>query len=58
MFYERTKYRDGNFHFIQDMISEGIVKVPTKENPFDTMTKVLMFSKFRHCLKLLEIKVN
>ncbi|KAK0608061.1 hypothetical protein LWI29_024972 [Acer saccharum] len=46
------------YHFIRDEISVGIVEVEiisTEENPADMGTKVVPYSKLKHCLNLLEI---
>ncbi len=55
MYHERTKHIDVRYHFIRDIVSQGIVvvqKVSTHDNPADMMTKGVTVSKFRHCLDL------
>ena len=57
-FHERTKHVDIKFHFIRDIVAEGIVivkKVPTEENPTDKITKPLPSKKFEYCLELVGV---
>lgn len=58
VYHERTKHIDIRYHFIRDIISEGIVcveKVSTDDNPADMLTKSLPVTKFRHCLDLVGV---
>ena len=46
------------YHFIRDQISDGVVevdKISTEDNPADMGTKVVPYSKLKHCLNLLKI---
>ena len=55
VYHERTKHIAIRYHFIREIVSQGIVdvqKVSTHENPADMMTKAVPASKFRHCLDL------
>ena len=54
---EENRYKV-KYHFIRDKISEGIVeveKISTDDNPADMGTKIVSYSKFKHCLNLLKI---
>lgn len=54
----RTKHIDVRFHFVREIIEEGdilLVKIDTKENPADMLTKVVSGVKFKHCLDLIQI---
>lgn len=58
VFHERKKHVDIKLHFIRDVIAEGSVtvkKIPTEENPSDTITKPLPSSKFEYCLELVSV---
>ena len=58
MFHERTKHIDIKLHFIQDVVSRGIVsveKVHTDDNPADMLTKPMTDVKFKHCLDLVSV---
>ena len=58
MFLERTKHIEIKYHFIRDQVSNSIVqveKVSTDDNQADMGTKIVSYSKFKHCLKLLKI---
>ena len=55
VYHERTKNIAIRYHFIREIMSQGIVDVQTvstHENPADMMTKAVLASKFRHCLDL------
>ncbi|KAL3640704.1 hypothetical protein CASFOL_015672 [Castilleja foliolosa] len=59
MFHERSKHIDVRLHFIRDVIERKEVhmeKVGTEDNPADMLTKVLPMSKFRYCLKLIQVE--
>ncbi|KAL6327434.1 hypothetical protein AAG906_019747 [Vitis piasezkii] len=54
-FHERSKHIDVRLHFMRDIIAIGEIgvgKIPTKDNPFDMLTKSLNMTKFKHCLNL------
>ncbi|KAK0588475.1 hypothetical protein LWI29_001474 [Acer saccharum] len=58
VFHERTNHIEVKYHFIRDQVSNGIVqvkKVSTDDNPADMGTKIVSYSKFKHCLNLLKI---
>ena len=58
IFHERTKHIEVKYHFIRDQISDGVVevdKISTEDNPADMGTKVVPYSKLKHCLNLLKI---
>jgi hypothetical protein len=58
VFHERTKHIEIKYHFIRDQVSNGIVqveKISTDDNPADMGTKIVSYSKFKHCLNLLKI---
>jgi hypothetical protein len=49
MLTERTKYIDVRYHFVRDVIEEGLVKVckiSTHDNSTDMMTKYVHVAKF------------
>jgi hypothetical protein len=49
MLAERTKHIDIRYHFVRDIIEQGLVKVckiSTNENPADIMTKSVPIAKF------------
>ena len=51
--HEKTKHIDIKLHFIINVISKGVismVKVHTKDNPTDMLTKVVTTTKFKSCL--------
>lgn len=56
--HNRSKHIDVRFHFIRDIISQGVVKlekISTNFNPADAGTKVLPLNKFLDCLNMLNI---
>ena len=58
VFHEKTKHLEIKYHFIRDQVSNDIVqveKVSTDDNPADMGTKIVSYSKFKHCLNLLKI---
>ncbi|KAK0596509.1 hypothetical protein LWI29_016370 [Acer saccharum] len=58
IFHERTKHIEVKYPFIRDQVSNGVVqveKVSTDDNPADMGTKIVSYSKFKHCLNLLKI---
>ncbi|XP_031287215.1 secreted RxLR effector protein 161-like [Pistacia vera] len=58
VYHETTKHVDVRFHFVRDLTSRSqlnLRKIPTKENLVDMGTKVVIATKFKHCLDLLRI---
>ena len=61
VFHERTKHVDVRYHFIREIVSLGAVKlekISTTDNSADMATKVLLVSKFRYCLDLVQVICN
>ncbi|XP_031281541.1 secreted RxLR effector protein 161-like [Pistacia vera] len=59
VYHERTKHMDVRFHFVRDLVMQGIIdlkKVNTEDNPVDMGTKIVTLAKFKRCLNLLFIK--
>ena len=53
VFHAKTKHIDVKYHFIQEVIDDKeiqLVKVHTKENPFDLLTKGLQGGGFLYFL--------
>jgi len=49
VYHARTKHIDVMFHFIREILDEGdieLLKIHTKENPADILTKVVSGVKF------------
>ena len=58
MYHEGTKHVGTRYHFIRAKFSYGLIqveKISTEENPTDRGTKVLLLSKFKHCIELLKV---
>ena len=58
MFHERTKRMDVRYHFIQEKVADGLMKIKKislQDNPANVGTKALWFSKFKNCLELLKV---
>ncbi|KAL2235828.1 UNVERIFIED_CONTAM: Retrovirus-related Pol polyprotein from transposon TNT 1-94 [Sesamum indicum] len=58
VFHYRTKHIDVRYHFIRDVINNGIInleKVKSEENPADMGTKCLAIEKFKNCLDMLHL---
>ena len=58
VYHARTKHIDVRFYFIREILDEGdfeLVKVHTKGNPADMLTKVVSRVKFTYCKKMLHI---
>ena len=58
VFHAKTKHIDVKYHFIREVIDDKqiqLVKVHTKENPADLLTKGLPGDSFVHCRELLGI---
>jgi len=52
VYHARTKHIDVRFHFVRMILDEGdieLLKIHTKENPVDMLTKVVSGVKFTHC---------
>jgi len=52
VYHVRTKHTDVRFHFVWEILDEGdieLLKIHTKENPADMLTKVVSGVKFTHC---------
>lgn len=55
MFHDRTKHIDVRYHFVREVIDKGdivVVKVNTKDDVADMLTKTLHGAKLQHCLDL------
>ena len=58
VYHARTKHIDVRFHFVWEILDEGdieLLKIYTKKNPADMLTKVMSGMKFTHCKELLHI---
>ena len=58
VFHAKTKHIDVKYHFIREVIDDKqiqLVKVHTKENPADLLTKELLGDSFVHCHELMGI---
>ena len=58
VYHARTKHIDVRFHFVQEILDEGDIKlqkIHTKENFADMLIKVVLRVKFAHCKELLHI---
>ena len=58
VYHAKTKHIDVRFHFIQEILDEGDIKlkkIHTKENPADMLNKAVPRVKFAHYKKLLHI---
>jgi len=58
VYHVRTKHIDVRFHFVREILDEGdieLLKIHTKENLADMLTKVVSGVKFTHCKELLHI---
>ncbi|XP_031277973.1 secreted RxLR effector protein 161-like [Pistacia vera] len=59
IYHERTKDMDVQFHFVKELIAQEVInlkKVAIEDNLADDGTKVVMATKFKHCLNLLFVK--
>ncbi|GKD96258.1 hypothetical protein Tco_1380155, partial [Tanacetum coccineum] len=59
VYHERTKHIDVRYHFIREVISEGVVyvrKIRTTDNPADMLIKPVTTNKFKHCLDLVGVR--
>ena len=58
MYHARMKHIDVRFHFVREILDEGdieLLKIHTKENLADMLTKMVSGVKFTHCKELLHI---
>lgn len=58
VFHSRTKHIEVRYHFIRSKLEEGkiwVLKINTKENPSDALTKVVQREKFEFCRASLSI---
>ena len=61
MFHDKSKHIEMKYHFIQDMVQKGMVKlqyVSTEEHIADVMTKPLSVTTFRHFRDKLGMEEN
>lgn len=58
VYHARTKHIDIRYHRIRELVEDGeveLVKVHTKENPADALTKVLPRDSFQRCVELIRL---
>jgi len=58
VYHARTKHIDVRFYFVREILDEGdieLLKIHTKENPSDMLTKGVSGVKFTYCKELLHI---
>jgi len=51
VYHARTKHIDVRFYFVQEILDEDdieLLKIHTKENPVDMLTKMVLGVKFTH----------
>ena len=53
--HDPTKHIDVRYHFLRTDKRVKVKKIGTTDNPTDFFTKSFPFSKFKHCLDLLNI---
>ena len=56
VYYACTKHIDVRYHRIRELMEEGeveLVKVYTKENQLDALTRILLRDKFLTCVMLM-----
>ncbi|GJR93543.1 retrovirus-related pol polyprotein from transposon TNT 1-94 [Tanacetum coccineum] len=61
VFHERTKHINVRYHFIREVLevkTVKVLKVGTKHNAVDALTKVVHVLKLQHCLELLNVGVD
>ncbi|KAG7592586.1 GAG-pre-integrase domain [Arabidopsis thaliana x Arabidopsis arenosa] len=61
VFHERTKHIEVKYHFIRDLISDGVIqvkKIATSYNPADIFTKVVPVGKLQEALEFLRVTEN
>ena len=52
MYHSRTKHIDVRYHWIREVMDQQLmtlVKIHTKENPADMLTKVITLEKLKLC---------
>ena len=54
--HERTKHIDVMYHFLRSETRIKVKRVGTADNPVNMFTKLVLQSKFQHCLNLLKIR--
>ena len=55
VYHAKMKHIDVLFHFVREILDEDdieLLKIHTKENPTDILTKVVSGVKFTHCKEL------
>ncbi len=58
MFHARTKHIDVRYHFIRQVLEDGLVtltKIATKDNPADVLTKSLAKAQHEHCIQMVGV---
>ncbi|GJR76326.1 hypothetical protein Tco_0088691, partial [Tanacetum coccineum] len=61
VFHERTKHLNVRYHFIKEVLEAKtveVLKVGTKHNVADALTKVVLGLKLQHCLELMSIGIG
>ncbi|GJX02709.1 retrovirus-related pol polyprotein from transposon TNT 1-94 [Tanacetum coccineum] len=61
VFHEKTKHINVRYHFIREVLEAKtvkVLKVGTKHNAVDALTKVVPGLKLQHCLELLNVGVG
>ncbi|GJU15741.1 retrotransposon protein, putative, ty1-copia subclass [Tanacetum coccineum] len=61
VFHKRTKHINVRYHFIREVLEAKtvkVLKVGTKHNVADALTKVVLGLKLQHCLELLNVGVG
>ncbi|GJV25727.1 retrotransposon protein, putative, ty1-copia subclass [Tanacetum coccineum] len=61
VFHKRTKHINVRYHFIREVLEAKtvkVLKVSTKHNAADALTKVVPGRKLQHCLELLKVGVG
>ncbi|GJS45399.1 retrovirus-related pol polyprotein from transposon TNT 1-94 [Tanacetum coccineum] len=61
VFHERTKHINVHYHFIREVLEAKtvqVLKVGTKHNAADALTKMVPGLKLQHCLELLNVGVG
>jgi len=56
VYHARMKHINVRFHFVLEILDEGdieLLKIHTKENPADMLTKMVSKVKFTHCKEML-----
>lgn len=56
MYHSKIKHINAKLHFIRDEIDSGaiqVVKIDSKDNPTDILTKLLSKNKFENCLNMM-----